>query len=292
MEITTRRAVPEDLERMLEIEESAIPGYGYLYENRHFYFDGTENTGEMILAVAHGEDGKEFPIGMGQYSVLPDGSGWLEILRVQKEYQHMGAGKAIYRRYLELAGQTSAPSAAMFTGWKNTASRNLAEQNGFSLAGVYTGYDRAIAAEDAEQETGEFVCVQEEEKAVHLMTEAAAEEEKNGGWGRFLALNRTFFHYGEPLYRYLAQNGMVYTDGNSVLVLGCRMLRHRGLHLGFCSGDYKKCLRFASAYTAKQGLPKLSVLFVPQREDLKTMVQEQKFVSSGELIVMERSFAE
>ena len=139
MGMTTRRAGMADMDAMLRIEESAIPGYGYLYENRHFYFDGVENRGEMVLAELDG-----VPVGMGQYSVLPDGSGWLEILRVEKAHQRMGAGRAIYRRYLELAQETHAPSVAMFTGWKNVASRGLAEANGFHLAASMAGYDLAL----------------------------------------------------------------------------------------------------------------------------------------------------
>lgn len=293
MDIKTRKASPDDLERMLEIEESAIPGYGYLYENRHFYFDGKENDGEMILAVAVLADGREFPVGMGQYSVLPDGSGWLEILRVHKDFQNQGAGKAIYSRYLELAKQTAAPSAAMFTGWKNAASRGLAEKNGFSLAASYAGYDRMILPGDEKTESKPpFLPVPDEAEAARLLARAVENEKENGGWGKFLVLNRTFFHYGEPLYRYLAQKQMIYTDGSNVIVLGCRMLRHRGLHLGFFSGDAKACLDFAVAETARLGLPKLTVMFPPERKDLEKQVLVEGFSSSGELIVMERKFFE
>ena len=58
-----------------------------MWKNKEFYFDGIQNQGEMILAIE-----EELPVGMGQYSVLPDGSGWLEILRVHKDYQRKGAG--------------------------------------------------------------------------------------------------------------------------------------------------------------------------------------------------------
>lgn len=276
MAITTRRATYEDLEKMLEIEESAIPGYGYLYENRHFYFDGIENQGEMILALHDNE-----PIGMGQYSILPDGSGWLEILRVEKKSQHMGAGRAIYKRYMELAEETNAPSVAMFTGRKNVASKSLAEKNGFSLAAAYIGYDLLLSDENVKK-AKEFRLITDAKEAEKLITKNQPQ------WGKFMALNRTFFHYGTPLYEYLTKRNMVYANADSVIVLGCRMLEHRGWHIGFMDGNLEECLKFASSMTKEKGLPKLTIMFPPERADLIKLVEDYGYKASGELIVMER----
>ena len=280
MLLHTRKGTLADLTRMLEIERSAIPAPSgqYLYENRHFFFDGILNRGEMVLCC----DGRDYPVGMGQYSVLPDGSGWLETLRVEKEYQHQGAGKAIYKRYMELAHETGAPSLAMFTGRKNLASKGLAEKYGFHLAAALHHYDMDLSGVVPGPADG-FHPVADEEEAVDLLTRTVAKDP----WGPFMGLNRTFFHYGEPLYRYLHREGMVYTDGESVLVLGARMLRHRGLNVGYMAGDYGRCLRFAASATAAQGLPKLS-LFVPtQREDVGQAAREAGFAEPVELIVME-----
>ena len=272
----TRKAELADLKRMLEIEESAIPGYGYLLENKDFYFDGIQNQGEMILALK-----EDLPVGMGQYSILPDGSGWLEILRVHKDFQHQGAGQAIYNRYQELALQTNAPSMAMFTGRRNIASKSLAEKNGFELAAALLEYNLNVEH-----------CSLQRSDHFELVTDAALAEEliqKNQvSWGKFMALNRTFFHYGSRLYQWLCEKRMVYSDGQSVLVLGCRMLRHRGLMIGYMDGDLKKCIRFAAAHTMNQKLPKLSISFPNEREDLIQLCTEMGFESAGELIVMEK----
>lgn len=274
--MTTRKASMADLDAMLAIEESAIPGYGYLYENRHFYFDGVENKGEMVLAELDG-----VPVGMGQYSVLPDGSGWLEILRVEKQHQHMGAGWAIYKRYMELAQETGAQSVAMFTGWKNVASKTLAEKNGFHLAAAMAQYDKPLgegAADD--QILAQFHIVNDPDEAEKLIDPE--------GWGPFMALNRTFFHYNRALVKYLCGRNMVYTDGENTVVVGCRMLKHRGYHIGWMGGDVETCLKLAEAVTRKEGLPKLTIMFPPQREDLAAAVMQDGFASSGELIIMER----
>ncbi len=279
MGMTTRKAGMGDLEAMLKIEESAIPGYGYLYVNRHFYFDGVENRGEMVLAELDGA-----PMGMGQYSVLPDGSGWLEILRVDRPHQRMGAGRAIYRRYLQLAEETGAPSVAMFTGWKNVASRALAEANGFHLAAAMAGYDKALGAGEVDEAAlNRFHAVRDPAEAGRLID--------TKGWGPFMALNRTFFHYNDALMEYLCGRGMVYTDGANTAVVGCRMLKRRGYHIGWFGGDAEACLALAEAVTRREGLPKLTIMFPPERTDLAEAVEGAGFVASGELIVMERVFA-
>lgn len=280
MQLHTRKGTMAELERMLEIERSAIPAPSgqYLYENRHFFFDGIQNRGEMVLCC----DEQDYPVGMGQYSVLPDGSGWLETLRVEKQFQSQGAGKAIYRRYMELAEETRAPSLAMFTGRKNLASKGLAEKYGFRLAAALNQFDLDLAAVTPAIVPG-FHLVSDEEEAVELLTKAVEKDP----WGPFMGLNRTFLHYGEPLYRYLHREGMVYTDGESVVVLGARMLRHRGLNVGYMAGDYGKCLAFAAGATAGQGLPKLTVFVSPEREDVAAALREFGFGEPVELIVME-----
>ena len=275
MEITVRKAEMNDLPAMLEIEASAIPGYGYLEEAKEFLIANEGNKGEMILALA---DGK--PAGMGRYSVLPDGSGWLEILRVKKEYQRQGIGRAIYRRYLELAKETDAPSVAMFTGRRNIASKSLAELNGFSVAGDFSGYDLDM---EKEYEAAEgFVCVTDPDKAEKLIDPA--------DYGSFMCFNRTFMHWGRPLYEYLCSRNMVYTDGESVMILGWRFLEKRGLHIGYMDGDLSRCMAFAVQEAGRRGLPKVSFMFPKGDPDKEALMAYHNCTHTGDLIVMERVF--
>ena len=58
-------------------------------------------------------------------------------------------GKAIYKRYMELARETGAPSLAMFTGRKNLASKGLAEKYGFHLAAAIHQFDLDLSAVNA-----------------------------------------------------------------------------------------------------------------------------------------------
>ena len=107
------------------------------------------------------------------------------------------------------------------------------------------------------------------------------------GWGDFLVLNRTFMHYGRPLYEYLKKRNMVYFDGTNVVVLGCRKLEERGWEIGFFKGDKDTCLNFAIAKTKEKGLPTLKINFPPEREDLREYFTGKGFEDSGQRIVME-----
>ena len=84
---------------------------------------------------------------------------------------------------------------------------------------------------------------------------------------------------------------MVFTDGESVAVIGARMLRERGLHLALYGGDGEKCLRFALAYTKSQNLPQLTVSYPPECEEIKKDMEAFGFVHDKACrIVMERVF--
>lgn len=271
----TRKATLDDLNRMLEIEESAISGYGYLFENKDFYFDGIQNQGEMILAL---ED--DLPVGMGQYSILPDGSGWLEILRVHKDYQRKGAGKAIYQRYHELAVQSNAPSMAMFTGRRNIASKTLAEINGLTLTETHTEY--AVDLTSIKGQLHGFKPLHDPEQLYHYL--------KQHPWGTYLALNRTFFHIHPEVCKWLCEKEMVFSDKESVVILGARMLKHRGWHIGYLNGNIKKCIEFCIERTRQEQLLKLTVSLPETKASLQPFFEEAGFSFTGELIVMEKQF--
>lgn len=273
MAITVRKADMSDLEDLLAIEASAIPGYAYLDEAKDFLIGNTGNQGEMILALADG-----IPAGMGRYSVLPDGSGWLEILRVKKEYQRQGIGMAIYQRYMELAEETGAPSVAMFTGRRNIASKSLAERWGFAVAEDFSGYSVPL---DRRAEHSEY----------HLITDPDEVEARIGvwheDWGKYMCFNRTFMKYGRPLYEWLAGRNMVYGSGETTIVLGWRMLKERGLHIGFMDGDLTDALAFAADETVQRGLPSLQIMFDRSYTDMHAFAAHHKMTHTGDLIVME-----
>ena len=276
MKLTNRKAALRDIGILQEIEADATPSNLYVYDNRHFYLDGQENRGEMILVLADGH-----PVGMGQFSLLPDGSGWLECLRVKKEFQHQGIGRQIYARYLELAEEYHCPSLAMYTGPKNLASRTLAEKNGFSLAGSFLQQNLSLAGRSF-ADPGEWKQVSDPDRILALLSRQAS------SWGSFLSLNNTYFHADSAFAAYVGKKGMVCSDGENTVILGTRMLPERGNWLVLAEGDLRRCLTFAAAETAARGLPQLSAVFGSDRQDLAEGMEAFGFTEAGERIVMER----
>ena len=127
MDIICRQGRIEDLSRLLEIEASAISGNWYLDGVKDQFFDNSH--GELIVAETDG-----LPIGFARFTLQYDGAAWLEILRVHKDWQRKGCGRAIWKRFMELAEQYKVPAMRMYTGERNVASRSLAEQNGLHVA--------------------------------------------------------------------------------------------------------------------------------------------------------------
>ena len=84
MKYVIRTATMADVPRLREIEMAAMPhSKWYSTECAPLFIEQKGQQGEMIVAeipeLPAGDPNRT--IGMGQYSVMPDGSGWLECLR-------------------------------------------------------------------------------------------------------------------------------------------------------------------------------------------------------------------
>ena len=95
MEFTVKLATYDDRAEAVRVESETLPNATYLNDAWHYF----NSLGGGLVCVYHGDK----MIGIGRFSVLPDGTGWLETLRVVPEYQRKGAGKEIYIKWLELA---------------------------------------------------------------------------------------------------------------------------------------------------------------------------------------------
>ena len=78
MEFTVKLAAYEDMAEAVRVEKETMGDYVYLADAWHYF--NTLDGG--LVCVYHGEK----MVGIGRFSVLPDGSGWLETLRVTPEY--------------------------------------------------------------------------------------------------------------------------------------------------------------------------------------------------------------
>lgn len=275
MKFNTRFATLEDLDLMVEIEEAAMPGYdNYMRDASDYFFN--ECPGE--ISIAENEDG--LAVGIGRYSTLPDGSGWLETLRVHPDWQRMGAGRAIYGDYMKLAKDTNASHAGMFTGKTNVPSRALAELHGFALAGTYENKDY-IPKDETLVIDESFKLIDSLDEVIELFSKSKK------SWHPHIALNRTFYRHNEENYKWLISKNMVYSDGESLIVYGSRMLHNRGKFIGLMYGDYRKSTKFAKAKATNDKEVRLTCICPEDNSEALAALKEMGFEDKGALIVME-----
>ncbi len=275
MKFTTRYATMEDLDMMVEIEEAAMPGYAnYLRDVSNYFFN--ECPGK--ISIAEMEDGTA--VGIGRYSTLPDGSGWLETLRVDPAYQRLGAGRAIYGDYIKQAKENNAPHMGMFTGSDNVASKTLAQLHDFDLAGTYENKDY-IPKDEILEINPDFKLVESLDEVKELF------EKSKATWYPHIPFNRTFYRHNDENYKWFIEEKTVYTDGENLIVLGARMLHERGIYIGLMYGDMKKLVDFAVAKATNDKEKRLTCICPNTSKDALTAMKEAGFKDSGELIVME-----
>ena len=149
MAVILRKALVEDKERILEVEAKSTPGLRYL--GRVFDLFVNDNVGELIVAELNG-----VIVACGKFTVVPDGSAWLEALRVIPECQGLGLGKLFYQRFFELASEKGITTMRMYTNIGNKASKGLAERFGFRLAGTFRGMWESCNSHQGEPSAASF----------------------------------------------------------------------------------------------------------------------------------------
>lgn len=276
--LCVRRARVEDRAKVLQVEALSTPNLRYLgavFE--HWVHD---QVGELIVAELDGE-----MVGVGKLTVVPDGSAWLEALRVTPAAQGKGVGKRFYDRFFEIAAVRRIPSMRMYTGIRNAASKGLAERYGFHLAATYRGASVPVS-ELAVHDPGDlgFTLVTDADRACELLLPCKQ------AWNGFLVMNRTFYELTPALCRKWAEEGKVYHEAatGSVIVLGARFQADLGLHIACLEGDLQRCLAFAAIAAQSCAAPKLFCLFPPSIEEIEqALLQSGCKLDSSDYIVME-----
>ena len=243
MTVTTRSAAMDDRARCVWIEDGAIRGIRYIDDVWPLFLGADD--GDLTLALKDDIIG-----GMGKLTALYDGFCWLESLRVHPDFQNLGLGKAIYRRYFEEMGQRGLTACGMYTGFDNTHSRHLAELYGLSFRGRFGEYTLAVGEADAPA----FAPVAEEEGEAVLAPYYAE-------MGDFAVLNRTWFPVRVGLGAEMARRGWLYRSAEGVLVAaGSRFQPQKALHVPFIFGDTGACLAFCHKLAREQGAAQLTAV--------------------------------
>ena len=278
MSIVCRKGVIEDLPVLLEIEKRSSPRLLYLDGVKDEFFDNT--TGELIVAE---EDG--VPIGFARFSLQYDGSGWLEVLRVDPDHQKKGCGATIWKRFIELCGIYKVPFVRMYTGLTNYASRVLGERNGLKVA-YQTREGTLMADSSIKGSYGNFRKVTSADEAEKAIMSHA------GIYHGYFCQNRTFYGINRSVCEGLFKDVSIWTDNNgSCVITGARFLKDQGLHLGLMGGDLDACISLAKAVFSESGLPKLVCMIPSERDDYKAALEKAGFTfPDSQIIMLERAF--
>lgn len=274
--ILLRKARAEDLDDVVWVESLSTPSLSYVPHVWDMFLNDEEGDWSVDLL-----DGKI--MGCGKYSILPDGSAWLETLRVVPQAQGKGLGKRLYEHWLKLSKEKGVKAMRMYTGVRNVVSEGLAKRYGLSLAQTFHG--TKMAAEPFEAEHG-FEIVSDVSEATDLLTPLG---EKWGGW---MVLNRTYYKWSPELCNWLTENGMVYRDpeGN-VVVMGARFMKEFQLHIGLFEGDAETCLNFAKFEASARGVKSLHCLYSDHLTGVEKALTGNGFdMEPSPFIVMEINF--
>jgi len=274
-ELVLRRARDEDREKTIWVESKSTPNLSYVDAVWAMFL--SDEVGEFSVAEADGE-----VVACGKFTVVPDGSAWLETLRVIPERQGRGIGKRFYERFYDIARRRGVTTMRMYTGVRNVVSKGLAELYGLRLAETFKGAYLPSGGQYNSDDS--FRRVTDPEEATSLLVPLSMD------WKDFLVMNRTFYKLTPPLCEYLAKNGMVYEDpeSGSVIALGARFMPEQALHIGVFGGDSKACLAFASRLGAEGGVESLSCLFPSSSAGIQESLTKYGFeFLASEFIVME-----
>jgi GNAT superfamily N-acetyltransferase len=259
MDIVLRKANPEDKEKVAWVESLSTPGLSYVSHVWDMFINDKE--GDWSVEEVDGEI-----VACGKYSILPDGSAWLETLRVIPARQGIGLGKRLYEHWLRLSEEKGVKTMRMYTGVKNVVSAGLARRYGLSLAQTFHGVKMKCDPIELEIDT-DFQPIDDPVEATELLMPLG---EKWGGW---MVMNRTYYKWSPELCEWLTENGMVYRDERtgSVIVMGARFMEDKQLHIGLFDGDSEKCLEFAHVHGVSKKVGSMHCLY----PDDKVVIENQ-----------------
>jgi GNAT superfamily N-acetyltransferase len=275
MDMVIRKATWDDRQDAVIAEGLATPSLHYLDKVYDEWMADTD--GELIVAEVDGR-----VVAVGKFSVVPDGSAWLEALRVDPAQQGQGIGKAFYRRFFELADMKGITTLRMYTGVTNLVSKGLAELFGFKLAGTFTGHALAVPAHVPDVYGDGFMPVTDPHQAAALLAPYAQ------AWNHFNIMNRTFYKASDALWGDWAKRGWIYAQGDTAVALGARFIPEQALHLAMFGGDADQVLKFAQWKARTLGNDKLQCMCPHDNPAIKAVLQGAGFIpESGDCITME-----
>jgi GNAT superfamily N-acetyltransferase len=124
---------------MLQMTRDVWGGHDYLPSVWHTWL--ADSSGMLMAATIEGR-----VVGFQHAGLQPDGSGWLEGIRVDPECQGHGIGTVLLSHGIEWARQMARGAVRLSTSDLNSASNRMAERAGMTQIGTF----RMVEAEAAE----------------------------------------------------------------------------------------------------------------------------------------------
>jgi GNAT superfamily N-acetyltransferase len=279
MDISLRKARHNDFDKVVWVESLSTPNLSYVADVWNLFIN--DNDGDWSVVEVDGE-----VVACGKYTILPDGSAWLETLRVIPQRQGLGLGKRLYEHWISLSKEKKVNTFRMYTGVKNVVSKGLAERYGLVHAQTFNG----VVKECDPKDTGhvpDFINIIEPAKAVETLMSLGSI------WGDWMVMNRTFFRWSAELFGWLAKKRMVYKDDNSesIIVMGARFMEDKQLHIGLLHGDITKCLEFAELHGKLGGVKTIHCLYPYDKNEIENNLLGNGYkMEPSPFIVMERNF--
>ena len=273
MQITLKKANIGDRDYCLLIERAAMNNLCYLNDVWD-YFNTT--VGDLTCAYVDGE-----MAGIGKFTLLYDGSAWLETLRVDPKYQGIGVGKEIYKNYFVQAKQYDCKSMGMYTSANGVVSAGLASKYGFKKAQDFRGYNLTDFTYRENQHSFQIVTPN---RAVELIMPLA------GVYHNYIVSNRTFYRINQDTIIGFAMDSKVFEDNSSdsFIVCGARFQEQLSLHISMMGGNYSACLEFAKNLSASKGIPKITFTVPLENPELENYLIGSGFEAEPtDLITME-----
>jgi len=276
-EITLRRAVPRDREAVARVESQATPNLSYLPQVFDLFLNDLQ--GDFSVAEVGGR-----VVACAKFTVLPDGSAWLEALRVLPDYQGLGIGKRFYRNFFAIAEDSGISTLRMYTNIANEKSKGLAERFGFQWVATYRGAQIPTAEISGTADSTGFQPVTDPRRAADLLMPHCEE------WTGFLVMNRTFFPFVPATCARWATEGKIYEDPGTgdVIVLGARFMPKQALHIAFAEGEPARWLHFARRVARASDIERIQCMYPPRRADVEAFLLGKGFRPDAyDCIVME-----
>lgn len=249
---TIRLAGPKDLAFTDELEKEALPIIDPYYRKNIEIFT-EEIPGDLVMVF----DGEE-ALGMGRYSFHPDGTMWLETVRVRPDHQGQGIGTAIYEKYLDVAREKGVKTVRLYTESFNEKSMALTKKMGFSIILRYDYYSKL--AQDVSKssqnvpEESQKVPVESQDVPgdalgfrVEKDLDGVMETLRENPWTDLLCMNNVFYEGNEANIRWFLDRGMVYRKGESLMICGARHNRDSVAYLAYLTGNRAACVQAALA---------------------------------------------